>query len=229
MAGAAWERLRAIMGEPAYTPAQVPWELAPAELGVQLPSDYRAFIDLYGAVNLNGEWGVSSPAQAIDPGLPGGFVLWQTKTDGEFRGQVRCEDEFWDQEYTPIFPDPGGLLPWGSNSNHAYCCWLTTGPNPEQWPVAIFDCGGLDGKLDLYDGGFAQFVATVLTGGYAHEDELRVIPDPEDWGPARRRPLWTPAYDWDRTRWGEQWGVASWFVESWNDPAGALSMPWVRR
>ncbi|MFD8781296.1 hypothetical protein [Kitasatospora sp. NPDC059599] len=66
--------------------------------------------------------------------------------------------------------------------------------------MAIFDCGGLDGKLDLYDGGFAQFVATVLTGGYTHEDELRVIPDPEDWGPARRRPLWTPAYDWDRTR-----------------------------
>jgi hypothetical protein len=27
-----------------------------------------------------------------------------------------------------VFPDPGGLLPWGIESNHNYCCWLTASP-----------------------------------------------------------------------------------------------------
>lgn len=49
-----------------------------------------------------------------------------------------------------MFPDPGGLLPWGMNSNHTYCCWMTTGSDPGQWPVAVFrDFRGVgDGEVD---------------------------------------------------------------------------------
>ncbi|MFJ9460005.1 SMI1/KNR4 family protein [Kitasatospora sp. NPDC101447] len=221
----AWDRLRAIMGEPVYIPARVPWELAPAELGVQLPSDYRAFVDLYGAVNLNGEWGVRSPTKhSRVADSPAGLAGWRFETDTEFREQVEGEDEFWDQEHTPVFPDPGGLLPWGMNSNHNYCCWLTTGPDPEQWPVAVFcDFDGIDdGELARFDGGFAEFVATVLTGAYAHEDELLVRPDPEEWGSQPVRPLWTPAYDWTGKDWGAEWGIA------WYRPTGSTEMPWTR-
>ncbi|MFJ9776706.1 SMI1/KNR4 family protein [Kitasatospora sp. NPDC101157] len=227
MATAEFERLRAIMGEPAYTPARVPWELAPAELGVQLPSDYRAFIDLYGAVNFNGEWGVTSPLRRTGEGLSG-FAYWRADTDGEFREQVECEDGFWEQDSTPVFPDPGGLLPWGLSSDHMYCCWLTTGPDPDQWPVAVFN-GPNDGELDVHEGGFARFVVTVLTGGYADGNELRVIPDERERGPQPPRPLWTPGYDWDGTKWGGQWGVGGWTAEQWDDRTAALAMPWVRR
>ncbi|MFE3879781.1 hypothetical protein ACFXPX_35965 [Kitasatospora sp. NPDC059146] len=226
MAGAAFERLRAIMGEPAYTPAQVPWELAPAELGVQLPSDYRAFIDLYGAVNLNGEWGLTAPVRTRPDGTPDGFADWRTRSDGELRELVHGEDEFWGQDHTPVFPDPGGLLSWAVNSNHAHCCWLTTGPDPDRWPVAVFDCGGLDGALDVHEGGFAQFVTTVLTGGYAHQDELLVTPTPGGWQPPR--PPWTPGHDWDGTNWGARYGVEGWTAERWSDRTAALTMPWRR-
>ncbi|WP_030246802.1 SMI1/KNR4 family protein [Streptomyces sp. NRRL S-350] len=228
MATADFERLRAIMGEPAYTPARVPWELAPAELGVQLPSDYRAFIDLYGGVNFNGEWGMISPRRDATYNLPGGFAGWRTRADEEFRETVESEHGFWNKD-TPVFPDPGGLLPWAMNSNHAYACWLTTDPDPDRWPVAVFDCGeGLDGELELHEGGFARFVATVLTGGYPHQDEWLVTPNPEHWGPQPPRPLWTPNRDWDGNDWGGQWGVSGWSAESWSGRADALAMPWVR-
>ncbi|MFJ9847206.1 SMI1/KNR4 family protein [Kitasatospora sp. NPDC101155] len=216
----AWDRLRAIMGEPVYTPARVPWELAPAELGVQLPSDYRAFVDLYGAVSLNGEWGVNTPTKHSSAyRSPGGLAGWRFESDNGFREQVEGEDEFWDQDPTPVFPDPGGLLPWGRNSNHNHCCWLTTDPDPDKWPVAVF----YDGELDHFDGGFAEFVATVLTGGYAKEDELLVRADPADWGPQPARPLWTPGYDWIGKDWGAEWGV------TWHQPTGSTEMPWTRQ
>lgn len=217
-----WTRLRAIMGEPVYTPARVPWELAPAELGVQLPLDYRAFVDLYGTVNFNGEWGPLTLKEDSGGGRrPGGLAGWRFDTDNDFREQVEIEDEFWDQEFTPVFPDPGGLLPWGVSSNHDYCCWLTTGPDPEQWPVAVFG-EGRDGKLDHFDGGFAEFVAAVITRNYAHEDEFLIRPDPEKWGePAR--PMWTPSSDWTGKDWGAEWDI------KWDRPTGSSEMPWVRK
>ncbi|MEU6974290.1 SMI1/KNR4 family protein [Kitasatospora aureofaciens] len=218
----AWNRLRAIMGEPAYVPAQVPWELAPADLGVQLPSDYRAFIDLYGGVNLNGEWGVYTPREkSFFKGEPGGLAGWRSKADIDFRDQVEGEEQWWEQqEPTPVFPDPGGLLPWGWNSNHQHCCWLTTDPDPEQWTVVVF----YDDRLDHFNGGFAEFLETVLTGGYASEDELLVRADPDVWGPQPARPLWSPGDDWSGKNWGAEWGIDGFLTAP-----GSTEMPWVRK
>ncbi|MFD0410347.1 SMI1/KNR4 family protein [Kitasatospora sp. NPDC127116] len=217
----AWTRLRAIMGEPVYTPARVPWELAPSELGVQLPSDYRAFVDLYGGVNLNGEWGVYTPSEK--PSFyeaPGGLADWRITNDVDLRDQIEGEEQWWDRPGpTPVFPDPGGLLSWGWNSNHNQCCWLTTSPDPEQWPVTVF----YEDRLDHFDGGFAEFLATVLTGGYAAEDELLVRADPEVWGPQPARPLWSPKSDWAGRNWGAEWGI-----EGFLAAPGSTEMPWVR-
>ncbi|GAA2277767.1 MULTISPECIES: SMI1/KNR4 family protein [Kitasatospora] len=218
----AWSRLRALMGEPVYIPAQVPWELAPADLGVQLPSDYRAFIDLYGGVNLNGEWGVFTPkrnSRFLD--VPGGMAGWRFEADINLRDQVEGEEQWWDQQDpTPVFPDPGGLLPWGSNSNHNQCCWQTTGPDPEQWPVTVF----YDDRLDHFDGGFAEFLLTVLTGGYTAEAELLVLADPDVWGPQLPRPLWSPGEDWAGRNWGLEWGI-----EGFPTEPRSTEMPWVRK
>ncbi|MFC9331531.1 SMI1/KNR4 family protein [Kitasatospora sp. NPDC057015] len=218
----AWNRLRALMGEPAYTPARVPWELAPVDLGVQLPSDYRAFIDLYGGVNLNGEWGVFTPKRnSRFPDVPGGMAGWRIEADIDLRDQVEGEEQWWDQQDpTPVFPDPGGLLPWGWNSNHNQCCWLTTGPDPEQWPVTVF----YDDRLDRFGGGFAEFLLTVLTGSYAAEAELLVRANPEVWGPPLPRPLWSPGDDWEGTNWGLGWGIEGFLTEP-----GSTEMPWVRK
>ncbi|MEU2632791.1 SMI1/KNR4 family protein [Kitasatospora sp. NPDC007106] len=218
----AWNRLRALMGEPVYTPAQVPWELAPLDLGVQLPSDYRVFIDLYGGVNLNGEWGVFAPKRnSRFPDVPGGMAGWRIEADIDLRDQVEGEEQWWDQQDpTPVFPDPGGLLPWGWNSNHNQCCWLTTGPDPEQWPVAVF----YDDRLDHFGGGFVEFLLTVLTGGYAAEAELLVRADPDVWGPQLSRPLWSPGDDWEGRNWSLEWGIEGFLTEP-----GSTEMPWARK
>ncbi|QKW18532.1 hypothetical protein HUT16_05155 [Kitasatospora sp. NA04385] len=215
----AWNRLRAIMGEPLYVPARVPWELAPVEMGVQLPSDYRAFIDLYGGVVLNGEWGVYTPTSESRGVEPSGLAWWRYDTDISFRDQVEGEECYWEQPgATPIFPDPGGLLPWGWNSNHHQCCWRTIGPDPDKWPVTVF----FEDRLDHFDGGFADFLVTVLTGGYAAEDELLVRADPAVWGPEKPRPLWSPHRDWAGRNWDAEWGATGFMA------SGSTEMPWTR-
>ncbi|MGW1176415.1 hypothetical protein ACWD4P_22205 [Kitasatospora sp. NPDC002543] len=112
----AWDRLRAIMGEPVYTPARVPWERAPAELGVQLPSDYRAFVDLYGGANLNGEWGVYTPQdKPLHRDGPSGLAAWRTTSDLDLRDRIEGEEHRWEQPGpTPVFPAPARLVPDGA-------------------------------------------------------------------------------------------------------------------
>ncbi len=38
----------------------------------------------------------------------------------------------------PLFPEPGGLLPWGAVVEGGYAFWLTApSDDPDQWPVVI--------------------------------------------------------------------------------------------
>ncbi|MFJ6141885.1 SMI1/KNR4 family protein [Kitasatospora sp. NPDC092286] len=186
----------------------------PAELGVRLPSNYRAFIDLYGSVTFAGEWGVRTPARR--PGTddsPGGLAGWRFENDTEFRAQVEMEDLFRQQVRAQVFPDPGGLLGWGRNSDHDHCCWLTADPDPDRWPVVVW----FQGELDRFDGGFAEFLTAVLSGDYVMEEELLVRPDPDDeWGVTRPAPLWAPGPDWAGKDWRAVWAL----------PTGSTAMPW---
>ncbi|MFJ6141884.1 SMI1/KNR4 family protein [Kitasatospora sp. NPDC092286] len=210
-----FERLRSMMGEPLYVPAGVPWEGAPVELGVQLPSDYRAFVDLYGGVSFAGEWGVYSPRLHLGSMALSGMARWRFDNNTEFRVQVEMEDEFRRQERTAVYPDPSGLLYWGRNTNHNHLCWITEGSDPDRWDVALWHRG----MIDRFDGGFAEFVVTVLEGRYRREVDVLVKGDPEEWDLLEPEPMWRPSLDWTGRDWAAEWEV----------PAGSTQMPWRRQ
>ncbi|MET9611644.1 hypothetical protein [Kitasatospora indigofera] len=81
-------------------------------------------------------------------------------------------------------------------------------------------CGGHREALEEHPRD--DVLVPVLTGGYAHEDELLVRPAPEEWGPQPARLLWTPAYDWTGKGWGTEWNI------SWYRPTGSTEMSWTR-
>jgi hypothetical protein len=90
-----------------------------------------------------------------------------------------------------IFPEPGGLLSWGSNQLGDVFWWLTEG-EPEQWPVIMWARGPV--RTFRFDGGMVEFLCAILSGDSAalpagleslcHDEHIR--------GTAQ----WTMTTDW---------------------------------
>src|SRR5262249_22550832 len=94
-------------------------------LGLQFPDDFRDFIFAYGSGALADFFYVFNPFSAdVTGGLPG------IRNHCDVLRMHKGDDE--DHVPFPIFPETGGLLPWGSDANGNGYCWLTKG-NPAQW------------------------------------------------------------------------------------------------
>ncbi|MDH6129273.1 SMI1/KNR4 family protein [Kitasatospora sp. GP82] len=184
------ERLSQILGAPEVIPAQVPWELAPERINIQLPSDYKEFVNRYGSVRILGELSLWIPSlRPSSKGSPSGFegFVWDTAQVAEELA-LAYEDDPDEQPY-PVFPEAGGLLAWGNNANGSRCFWLTEGDDPDKWPVVIWYQ-----EIEEWDRigcCMTDFLATLLTGGYRMMSEL--IPA------SANAPLWSSQGDWNWT------------------------------
>lgn len=62
-----------------------------------------------------------------------------------------------------MYPDPNGLLVWGTTLNADFLFWLTEGPDPDRWPVVVWFRGrGPDEAWQRFDQGMAQFLLDLL-------------------------------------------------------------------
>lgn len=101
------------------------WQLAEAELGLVLPSDFKALAARYGDGSfddislLSLEELVSSAQDLLGAA-------------GEFREMVPEAVPF------PLYPEPGGVLEWARSGNGDSLCWLTEG-EPGAWPTAVWN------------------------------------------------------------------------------------------
>jgi uncharacterized protein (TIGR02996 family) len=97
------------------------WAAVEEALGLRLPADYKAFLDVYGVGTL----------YALDIHHP--FTI---------RGDVREDWIRFAHRYDvlpyPIFPEPGGLLPFGTLGDRGILGWLTEGA-PHEWPFVYQD------------------------------------------------------------------------------------------
>ena len=128
------EELQKLMPAPS-TPIESAgdWSHVEYEVGTRLPNDYKAFIGLYGS-GVIGELPVwvfnpfaADPPHRLKQQGEGIFGAYRTLRAGGYHLPY------------PLFPDPGGLLPWGSTGNGDYLQWLTVG-EPDQWTVIVWDC-----------------------------------------------------------------------------------------
>ncbi|MCX4862153.1 hypothetical protein OG426_10460 [Streptomyces canus] len=60
----------------------------------------------------------------------------------------------------PLFPEPGGWLPWGFTTGGDGLYWVTSEGAPDRWTVAGRPSRGPD--LAFFDGGFTAFLHTVV-------------------------------------------------------------------
>jgi hypothetical protein len=164
-----------------------PWEQSRAAAGLDFPSDYRAFVGLYGGGYIRGQdsWGkLSVYAPSVAPRRPGepagfqGFVAWHAS---EFASMFEGLDEdSWGGTVYPMYPAPGGLLTWGENEQGDLFWWLTEGDDPDAWPVVMWARG--PATTYRFDAGMAEVLHSMVRGE---------IPSP-DW-------LHTPQIHWTVT------------------------------
>ncbi|MGX1480196.1 UNVERIFIED_CONTAM: hypothetical protein RKD50_009004 [Streptomyces canus] len=128
---------------------QVDWPAAEQVLGTGLPSDYRAFMSVYGAGDI-GELGIMGP-------VPVDYLQWDP---GSILDSKPSFQDLWDREggVPGITADSSAVLPLGSGCNANELGWLMLDPDPDKWPVvawrrqirygdsrwALFDCGMVD-------------------------------------------------------------------------------------
>lgn len=123
---------RSVMGNVEKPAPPVDWAEVRSRLGTALPADYRVLADNYPGLYLDGFMSVVHPVGGERTFSLQEFV---EQTLEEFR--LRQED-FPEEVPHPLFPEPGGLLPWGITDNNDYVFWLTTG-EPDEWQVVATD------------------------------------------------------------------------------------------
>ena len=131
------------------------WGRIEKELGTELPADYREFISCYGSGLFARFYRIYNPFAASKWTHLGRSVPMACGFLRELR--LRWKDEV---PY-PIYPECGGLLPWGNDENGNYYFWVTDGP-PDSWSIASYEVRGRG--FEGHSCTMSNYLADVLSG-----------------------------------------------------------------
>jgi uncharacterized protein (TIGR02996 family) len=106
------------------------WAAVEAVLGLRLPEDYKAFLDLYGLGMINHCLEVPHPFAS-----GGGHEFWDARNSF-----IELLADTITVPY-PVYPEPGGLVFFWNVGDTAMLGWLTAGA-PHEWPLLYADPDG---------------------------------------------------------------------------------------
>lgn len=128
------------------------WDTIERQVG-KLPDDYKMFIGRFGTGIINNFLWVLNPASSnqhlhlLREGEPILSALRELRQAGE-----QCP--------YPLYPEIGGLFPFGKTDNGDALFWLQVG-EPNQWPVVVN--AARDPEYQKFNCGMADFLAGILT------------------------------------------------------------------
>lgn len=105
------------------------WEWLFTRLGSRLPADYVEFMETYGGGAWAGWLRLWAPLDAGDMGLAacaGSLLGAERQARAEFPHHYRL----------PLYPEPGGYLPFGDSIDGDRIGWLTSG-SPDEWQLVL--------------------------------------------------------------------------------------------
>lgn len=116
---------------PVKAPTRADWAAAEGHLGVKLPSEYKAIIDLYGLGTFGGIFTLFSP-------LSGREHLDLLAQNDAMRSDAATYSSLLGM---PVFPEQGGALAFGTFENWEMFYWRVVGDS-EEWPILIYEQRG---------------------------------------------------------------------------------------
>ncbi len=130
------------------------WAAIQQRIGLNLPQDFKALIEVYGSGTF------SDLLSPINPLREGGTGFDSVERDFLESGR-EFRDILPDESPWPIHPEPGGMFPWGTTDNGDTLYWLTEG-EPDSWPILVRESRGPCAVV--YPFGVAEFLYRWLSG-----------------------------------------------------------------
>jgi hypothetical protein len=153
---AALETLQQLMPPTAASDTSVDWGRMSESWGKEFPSDFRRFVETYGAGAIEDYLSVLKPEpKGVEPG-----------PDDMLMETVNAEKAWAREPKSPDLVDTAPeLIAWGLDSSSDILCWDASGDDPEAWPVLV---RSRDGNLwSRYDCGMAEFLVRILRADFA--------------------------------------------------------------
>lgn len=130
------------------------WLRVESDVGTQLPTDYKAFVDRYGLGRLSDFIVVFVPMSDN----PNADLAVQVERQLGALRELRDAGEPCPYSF---YPEPGGLLPFAATDNGDVLFWLTSG-SPDNWSVVVNEA-----RSPLYAAhqcNMVDFLTDLLTG-----------------------------------------------------------------
>lgn len=135
---------------------EVDWPTAVADLRVSsFPEDYVQFVGAYGAGSLEDALFMSIPR----PGNPGAPL-----TVGRLPSDALESLSEWQQPTLRSRYLLTDMLVWGQTNSADALCWATSDPDPQRWPVVVWERQG--GGWQVYNCGVVEFLLRLLRGDF---------------------------------------------------------------
>ncbi|MFD4833773.1 SMI1/KNR4 family protein [Streptomyces uncialis] len=150
--------IQAVMPSHDGADEQVDWDAMRRGWRVGFPSDYRAFMAVYGAGDIGGALGVLTPEGTAAPDDTG---------IGTMPGETATMRHLWQPEGGPagVDADPGSVLAWGVSCGADILGWLTADEDPDRWPVVVWERHGWP-HWKMYDCGMVEFLRRLFAQGF---------------------------------------------------------------
>ncbi|MEU3090371.1 hypothetical protein ACWCQ0_39145 [Streptomyces massasporeus] len=134
---------------------RVDWDRAEAAVGTRLPTDYKEYVYWFGPGDFDDYLIVCVP------GVENSNTELAARLAHEQHGvRVLVQLAPKATPRVPLFPVPGGWLPWGFTTGGDGLYWVTSGDDPDCWTVAGRPGRGSD--LAFFDGGCTAFLHTFI-------------------------------------------------------------------
>ncbi len=179
------------------------WATIEACIGFRFPSDYKEFCTLYGERHEVAGWirpsyplgkgwenAPSDLATYVTVNLASSASFMISHTDAAWeawiqdvaeslfilRVNIDAAQERGESDYCPyrLWPEKGGLFPWGRGDQGRPFSWLMDGDNPDRWPVVYAE----PEWTEFYPTSMTGLLTAMFMQNYG-DDEILALPSPQ--------------------------------------------------
>lgn len=141
---------------------ELTWDEVESEVGYPFPTDYKRLMSRFPSGDFGKKFYIYSPVQGRE--WLARFNEQQRDAFGVF--DIVLEDTPDDLPY-PVFPAPGGLLPWGLGDEEIFCWQVNEVSKPDDWTVVFGD--PVAEVWGEYPGPASNFLLDVILGNFTSQ------------------------------------------------------------